>query len=52
MEAARRRRPQNFALYNLIEDVAEQHDRAAERPDLVRELRAEMDAFQFPDIKK
>jgi len=42
----------NFALYNVVEDVAERHDRAAERPDLVKELRAEMEAFQFPDAKK
>jgi arylsulfatase A len=42
----------NFALYNVVEDIAEQHDRAAERPDLVKELRAEMEAFRFPDVKK
>lgn len=42
---------EHFALYNLVDDVAEAHDRAAERPDLVKELRAELDRFQFPAPK-
>jgi arylsulfatase A len=30
---------ERFALYNLVEDVAEAHDRAAEQPERVKELR-------------
>ncbi|MHC5537352.1 hypothetical protein ACYOEI_03845, partial [Singulisphaera rosea] len=42
---------EQFALYNLVDDIAEAHDRAAERPELVKELRAELDRFQFPAAK-
>ncbi|WP_422923253.1 sulfatase family protein [Singulisphaera sp. PoT] len=42
----------NFALYNVEEDVAERHDRAADLPELVKGLRTEMEAFQFPDAKQ
>jgi crotonobetainyl-CoA:carnitine CoA-transferase CaiB-like acyl-CoA transferase len=34
------RRPPRWQLYDLATDPAEQHDRAAERPDLVAELAA------------
>jgi arylsulfatase A len=39
---------EHFALYNLVDDVAERHDRAVERSDLVRELRSELEQFRFP----
>ena len=44
-------RREHFALYNLVDDVAEQHDRSADRPDLVKELRSELDQFHFPATK-
>jgi arylsulfatase len=39
---------EQFALYNLVDDMAEKHDLAAEKPELVKELRAELDRFRFP----
>ena len=42
---------EQFALYNLVDDLGEEHDLAAERPDLVKELRAELDRFRFPPPK-
>ncbi len=42
---------QNFALYNLVDDIAEQHDLAKERPEVVKDLRHELEAFQFPAKK-
>ncbi len=33
-------------LYNVREDIGEKNDRAAEKPDLVRELRKRLDAWQ------
>jgi arylsulfatase A len=42
---------EHFALYNLVDDVGEQRDRAAERPDLVKDLRSELDQFRFPPHK-
>lgn len=41
---------QTFALYNLVDDVGERHDLAAERPDLVKELRSELDRYRFPAV--
>jgi arylsulfatase A len=34
---------EKFELYNLVEDAGEAKDRAAERPELVKELRSEME---------
>lgn len=44
-------RRERFALYNLVDDVGERRDLAAERPDLVKELRSELDQFRFPPPK-
>lgn len=41
-------RRERFALYNLVDDVGERRDLAAERADLVKELRSELDQFRFP----
>jgi arylsulfatase A len=40
-----------FALYNLNDDEAEKHDLAADRPDLVKELRSELDRSYFAPLK-
>ena len=39
---------ERFALFNLVDDVGEKNDLAAQRPDLVKELRVELDRFKFP----
>jgi arylsulfatase A len=37
-----------FALYDVVSDIAERHDRAAERPEVVRQLRAELERVYLP----
>ena len=44
-QAARRNQPPKVELFNLAQDISEQHDLAAENPDKVKELRARYDAF-------
>jgi arylsulfatase A len=34
---------EHFALYNVVEDIGEKHDLAAEQPERVRELRAALE---------
>jgi arylsulfatase A len=41
----------HFELYNLVDDGAEKHDQASERPDLVKELRAELERMYVPAPK-
>ena len=40
-----------FALFDVVADAAEAHDRSSDRPDLVRELRAELDRRYVPPDK-
>jgi arylsulfatase A len=42
---------EHFALYHLIDDESEKHDLAADRPELVKELRSELDRSYFPATK-
>ena len=42
---------ERFALFNLVDDVAETNDLAARRPDLVKELRGELNRFVFPPAR-
>jgi arylsulfatase A len=37
-----------FALYDVVTDIAEDHDRSAEKPDVVAQLRAEMERIYVP----
>ncbi|WP_206107677.1 serine hydrolase [Paludisphaera rhizosphaerae] len=37
-----------FALFNLAEDVAEAHDKAAEHPEIVKELSADLNRLYVP----
>ncbi len=43
--------PANGSLYNLVDDRAETRDLASERPELVKELRADLDRAYFPPPK-
>jgi arylsulfatase A len=41
-----------FALYDLATDIAETHDRAADRPEIVNDLRAEIERVYVPAAKE